>query len=73
MKKSSTTYSPLLELSAITKKLPRRLVNRKTTKQANELLNAAPPPTEEMINYLNCIGSQYPFCVYYKHKMNDPL
>lgn len=31
------------------------------------------PPSEETLNRLNGIGQQYPFCVYYKHKRNDPL
>jgi hypothetical protein len=30
-------------------------------------------PTEEKIEYLNKIGHEYPFCVYHKHKRNDPL
>jgi hypothetical protein len=34
---------------------------------------ATPPPSEEMINRLNCIGREYPFCVYYREKKNDPL
>lgn len=32
-----------------------------------------PPPSEETINRLNCIGREYPFCVYYREKKNDPL
>lgn len=30
-------------------------------------------PSEEMIDYLNKVGQEYPFCVYHKHRNNDPL
>ena len=30
-------------------------------------------PTKEMVERLNKIGNEYPFCVYHKHKNNDPL
>ena len=75
MKKSSATvFSPAMELPAITKKFTRRFNRRKASKQADEKsLAPAQPPSEEMISYLNRIGQEYPFCVYYKHRVNDPL
>ena len=75
MKKSSATvFSPAMELPAITKKFTRRFNRRKASKQADEKsLAPAQPPSEEMISHLNRIGQEYPFCVYYKHRVNDPL
>jgi hypothetical protein len=78
MKKSSATmFSPSVELPAITKKLTRRIIprvrGRKASRKADLLLNTVPPPSEEKIEQLNRIGQEYPFCVYYKHRTNDPL
>jgi hypothetical protein len=73
MKKSSASiYSPTLEMPHITKTFPRNFKNRKPQQEADQL-PVVPPPTEEMINHLNRIGSEYPFCVYYKHRTHDPL
>ena len=73
MKKSSASiYSPTLELPHITKTFPRHFKNRKTQPEVDQL-PVVPPPTEEMISQLNRIGSEYPFCVYYKHRTHDPL
>jgi hypothetical protein len=72
MKKSSATvFSPAMDLPTMTKKFSRR-IKRKVSQQAKEL-NTVPPPSEEQIIQLNRIGQQYPFCVYYKQKVNDPL
>ena len=30
-------------------------------------------PNNEMVEHLNKIGNEYPFCVFHKHKNNDPL
>jgi hypothetical protein len=75
MKKSSATvFSPAMELPAITKKFTRRFNRRKISKQADEKnLTPVQPPSEEMISHLNRIGQEYPFCVYYKQRVNDPL
>jgi len=75
MKKSSATvFSPAMELPAITKKFTRHFNRRKVSKQADEKsLNSVRPPSEEMISHLNRIGQEYPFCVYYKQRVNDPL
>jgi len=74
MKKSSATvFSPTMELPAITKKLTRRIIRRKVSQKAEALLNTVPPPSEETIKQLNRIAREYPFCVYYKQKVNDPL
>ena len=74
MKKMSiTTNSPSLELPQSGKALPFSFSNRKTTKEVDELSEAYLRPTEELISYLNRIGQEYPFCVYYKEKINDPL
>ena len=75
MKKSSATvFSPAMELPAITKKFTRRFNRRNVSTQADEKsLNGVPPPSAEVISHLNRIGQEYPFCVTYKQKMNDPL
>jgi hypothetical protein len=67
MKESTATGAPisLVFLNDFT--------NRKTTIRDNDLLRPPAGPTEEMIRYLNRIGNEYPFCVYYKQKVNDPL
>jgi hypothetical protein len=31
------------------------------------------PPDEETLDRLNAIVKQYPFCIYYRQKKNDPL
>lgn len=75
MKKSSATvFSPAMELPAITKKFTRRINRRKVSKQADgKSLTSIQPPSEETISQLNRIGQEYPFCVYYKQRVNDPL
>ena len=75
MKKSSATvFPPVMELPAITKKFTRRFNRIKASKQADEKsLPPVQPPSEEMISHLNRIGQEYPFCVYYKQRVNDPL
>ena len=74
MKKSSvTSFSPLPDMPRITKTFPSDLKDRKSTKQISALSESVAPPTEEMINQLNRIGQEYPFCVNNKQKMNDPL
>lgn len=35
--------------------------------------SSVPPPPEELVNYLNRIGREYPFCVCFKYKSHDPL
>ena len=35
--------------------------------------NATAKPTKEKVDHLNKIGHEYPFCVFHKHKKNDPL
>ncbi len=32
-----------------------------------------PPPDEATLLRLNAIVKEYPFCIYYKEKKNDPL
>jgi len=73
MKKSSVkSFSPLPDMPRITKTLPSDFNDRKN-KQISALSETVAPPTEEMINQLNRIGQEYPFCVNNKQKMNDPL
>jgi hypothetical protein len=75
MKKSSATvFSPAMELPAITKKFTRHFKRSKISKPTDEKsLHRVPPPSDETIRHLNRIGQEYPFCVYYKQKVNDPL
>lgn len=74
MKKSMAhSYSPALELPSIAKSIPHPVGYR--TKRKVEVQEAAVvlPPSKELIDELNRIGREYPFCVYYKHKAYDPL
>ena len=75
MKKSSAiVFSPTVELRAITKKFTRHYKNRKVSLEAEKITNTIPPPpSKEVIEQLNRIAQEYPFCVYYKQKVNDPL
>ncbi|SEO63827.1 hypothetical protein [Niastella yeongjuensis] len=75
MKKSSVTiYSPAMELPVISRRLTRRANRIRISSTAVETIsNIVPPPSEEMIERLNQLGKQYPFCVYYKQKDHDPL
>jgi hypothetical protein len=68
-----TTQSASLELPQSGKTLALPFSNRKSRKQTEDLSNTYLRPTEELISYLNRIGQEYPFCVYYKEKTNDPL
>ena len=71
MKESTATSHPhSLELPPITKGFPNDIVH---SNQAEDLIRPAGRLTEEKIRYLNRIGNEYPFCIYYKPKMNDPL
>ena len=74
MKKSLVTrYAPTVQLARITKTIPRYLDQRKNAKKIEQLPTLTPPPTEEMVNQLNRIGMEYPFCIYYKAKSYDTL
>ena len=74
MKKLPATFSPSSEPPRLTKTLPNDFfINQRKTKQVEALSQSVTRPTEEMINYLNHIGHEYPFCVNNKQKMNDPL
>jgi len=35
--------------------------------------NTVPPPDEETLRRHNAIVKEYPFCIYYREKKNDPL
>jgi hypothetical protein len=50
-----------------------QFANRRNTRKAKRGQNIVPPPTEELVNHLNQLGKEYPFCVNYKHKSHDPL
>jgi hypothetical protein len=72
MKQSSPMYSPLLNSSQMTEADQTYLSNTKKTNQTKEVAKST-IHTEENIIRLNRIGQEYPFCVYHKHKINDPL
>ena len=78
MKKSSATmFSPAMELPVITKRFTRRSKRRKLGRNAGTAFepqpHIVPPPGEELIETLNRIGQEYPFCVCFKAKAHDPL
>ena len=41
--------------------------------RVKKLRAAPPPPDEETISRLNEKAKEYPFCIYYREKPNDPL
>jgi hypothetical protein len=49
----------------------------KTTKansyRSKKISSQVPPPDEETLQRLNAAAKEYPFCIYYKQKKNDPL
>ena len=47
------------------------IVTRKD--RQTKLRNVVEPPTEEIINTLNELSRQYPYCVNFKQKRHDPL
>jgi hypothetical protein len=74
MKKLPANFTPSSDIPRITKTLPNDyFINQRKAQQAETLLQPVARPTDEMINYLNRIGHEYPFCVNNKQKMNDPL
>ncbi|OQP63027.1 hypothetical protein [Niastella populi] len=74
MKKSQAAiFSPSMELPVITRKLTRRSKRRKLNTAIDPQQNVVPPPGEELIEKLNRIGQEYPFCVCFKAKLHDLL
>lgn len=68
-KTTAHVATPGLQAPLLTKTF--RHYHRNTKK----LINTKKPvaPTEEIVDRLNDIGKTYPFCVYYKSQLNDPL
>jgi hypothetical protein len=70
MKKYAAADIPSASIAPFTLEPFSRPTRRKIIKKLNPV---PPPPNEETINKLNGIGHEYPFCVYYKTRSNDPL
>ena len=49
------------------------LFNQPEQKEQINFKSSASMPSKERIDYLNKVGQEYPFCVYHKHRNNDPL
>jgi len=43
------------------------------SQRSKKIRPQVPPPDEETLKRLNAIVKEYPFCIYYKEKNNDPL
>jgi|GEM_PF-4615365 hypothetical protein len=54
-------------------KINRTLKDFQRDKKNAEPVKKTEQPTEEMVHRLNDIGKSYPFCVYFRHQVNDPL
>jgi len=53
--------------------LPKPIRNlQKPSSDLKSIKNIAPPDEETLVR-LNAIVKEYPFCIYYKQKKNDPL
>jgi hypothetical protein len=46
---------------------------RKDFKKIRKQSVIPPPPDEESCSRLNAMAREYPFCIYYREKSNDPL
>lgn len=66
--KSAPVKSQLQPLHSIIKSS----IETRKDRQA-KVRNVVVPPTEEIINKLNELSRQYPFCVSFKQKRHDPL
>lgn len=47
--------------------------NQPIQREEVSFTNSNSKPSKEKTDYLNKIGQEYPFCVYHKHRNNDPL
>jgi hypothetical protein len=68
-KTTSKIISPGLQSHRLTSTLKHYRRNRKDSTKETEPVK----PTEEAVDRLNIIGKTYPFCVYYRPQVNDPL
>jgi hypothetical protein len=50
---------------------PDRIIEKRYKKIKKQ--HTTPPPDEESCSRLNAIAREYPFCIYYREKNNDPL
>lgn len=48
-------------------------VKQNPSKSKKLIRSAVPPPDEESLRKINEVARQYPFCIYYREKNNDPL
>ncbi|MCS3797359.1 hypothetical protein [Niastella sp. OAS944] len=51
----------------------KRSASTRKDRRSQSSVNDVKPPTEEIINELNNLGKQYPFCINFKQKRHDPL
>jgi hypothetical protein len=73
MEKSPASLSPSLDQPSIKKALTNDSFSKhKIIKQA-QASQSITSSSEDIIDYLNRIGHEYPFCVNNKQKINDPL
>jgi hypothetical protein len=50
-----------------------RPIKSNSGKPGKIISQAVPPPDEETLRRLNAMVKEYPFCIYYREKNNDPL
>lgn len=50
-----------------------KTVNASSSYRSKKIKSQVPPPDEATLQRLNAIVKEYPFCIYYKEKKNDPL
>jgi hypothetical protein len=68
-KSNSPVSTPGLQPPSISRTLKHYHRNTKKRHEKRKLVQ----PTEETVDRLNDIGKTYPFCVYYRPQLNDPL
>jgi hypothetical protein len=68
MKPTQVLNYPVSHLNAI---LPEKAARTTRIKRINYV--APSPPDEETVYRLNAKAKEYPFCIHYRQKKNDPL
>lgn len=51
----------------------KRSASTRKARRIQSSVNDVKPPTEKILNELNNLGKQYPFCINFKQKRHDPL
>ena len=70
---SSKTRGRSLQLPVTRNYAVQNSTNRRKVRLSKSAQTIVQPLTEDTINYLNKLGQQRPFCIWFKQKKHDPL